>query len=309
MENELKIPVINEVRHLLTYDCVLRCTHCYLSAGDHKEVKAKKFTQEDADKFYHFFKPESVSATGGEPLLEPDLVRILAKSTAAYGGALELVTNGILLTKEFVEEITKINPNSFYQISLDGDEAYHDKLRNSKGSYAAAIKAIDLTSGLGRETKARMTVTPENYWCIPKVIETLDNLGRKNIKLVMRAALNVGRARDNSLSFRDDLVDELKKFKSLAKNISVSITDRCGYCLDSIAVDPVGDIFPCCYFVFNPEYKMGNISDPNKLITHSDFTNFKGKCFAVEKFKEKGAKSRCEECKAGEYIKKNGTYN
>ncbi|MDO8517457.1 MAG: radical SAM/SPASM domain-containing protein [Nanoarchaeota archaeon] len=300
MKNKMKI---NEVRHMLTYDCILRCLHCYLSAGEHPEIKSMNFTQKRADEFYDFFKPESVSATGGEPLLKPDLIRILAKSTAKYGGALELVTNGILLKGDFVKELTDLNPQSFYQISLDGLEDFHDYLRQRKGSYQSAIKAIDLTSSLGRLTKARMTVTFENYKQIPKLIETLDKFERNNIKLVMRTALNTGRALKNKLSFGSDMIEPLQIYKEMAKNIGVSITDRCGYCLDSISVDPVGDIYPCCYFVFNPEYKMGNISNPIGLEENPDFANYTGKCFAVEKFSSSSPASRCESCTRDELIK------
>jgi radical SAM protein with 4Fe4S-binding SPASM domain len=305
MANEIKGQgIVREVRHLLTYDCVLRCRHCYLSAGEHSEIRPTRFSQEQADSFYGFFKPESVSATGGEPLLEPDLVRILARSTAKYGGALELVTNGLLLKEDFVRELTDLNNESFYQISFDGSEEFHDTLRCKKGAYKKAIGAIDLTSRLGRIVKARMTVTSDNYSQVPEVIKTLDNFERKNIKLVLRAALNTGRARRNKLSLDGDKVKVLNEFKSIAKNIGVSVTERCGYCLDSIAIDPRGDVFPCCYFVFNPEYKMGNMQDPKALQAQPDFVNFKGKCFAIDKFAQiPDEKSRCTECKERKFLR------
>lgn len=294
---------VKEVRHILTYDCILRCKHCYLSAGEHPEIKTTKFTQKEADDFYGFFKPESVSATGGEPLLEYESVKILAKATAKYGGALELVTNGWLLTEDFVKELYKINPKIFFQISLDGNEKFHDAFRQKIGAYKHAIKAIDLTSGLGKFTKARMTVTRENINQIPEIIKLLDSFGRDNISLVMRTALSAGRARDNRLGLGSDMIKKLQKFSSLAKIIKVSVTERCGYCLDSITVDPAGNVFPCCYFVFTDEYNMGKMSNPEALKTNKNFMNYKGKCFAMEKFSQNPPKNRCSECKRGNYLK------
>lgn len=61
--------ILNEVRHLVTNNCNLFCKHCYNRAGENNAVKARKYTQEELDKFYHYYKPEVVSATGGEPLL------------------------------------------------------------------------------------------------------------------------------------------------------------------------------------------------------------------------------------------------
>lgn len=307
MTNEIKGQgIVREVRHLLTYDCILRCKHCYLSAGEHPEVKERLFDQYEADRFYGFFKPESVSATGGEPLLRKDLVRILAKTTANYGGALELVTNGILLDAPFVRELTQLNPNSFYQISLDGSEEFHDALRMKKGAYKSAINAIDLVSQMGRIVKARMTVMPENYAQIPSMIETLDSLKNTNIKLVLRAALNTGRAETNSLGFGEDKIKELREFCNLPKFIKVSVTDRCGYCLDSITVDPAGDVYSCCYFVFDPTHKMGNMFNPAELKANREFVNFTGKCIAVEKFSKYSPKSRCGDCKTEGYLKPEG---
>lgn len=301
--------IVNEVRHMLTYDCNLRCLHCYVSAGEHSNIKAIEFTQGQADDFYGFFKPESVSATGGEPLLYFNLVKILAKSTAKYGGSLELVTNGLLLTREILTELNDLNSDMFYQISLDGIEEFHDYLRQKRGAYRnGAIKAINLCSKSGKLTKARMTITTENYDQIPEVIKILDEFERTNIQLIMRSALDVGRANKNKLSFGNDLISKLKSFRRLARFIKISVTDRCGYCLDSISVDPLGDIYPCSYFVFNPEYKMGHMSDPVGLQLQPDFVNYTGKCFAVEKFSANTAKngSRCKICITKEFLKLRG---
>ena len=289
--------IVREIRHLITYNCNLKCLHCYLSAGEHSDIKTNQFSQKEANKFYDYFKPETISVTGGEPLLYPRLVKILARSTAKYNGKLELVTNGLLLTPKLLNELNDLNPNISYQISLDGNEKFHDYLRQKKGAYkGGAIKAIDLCSASRKLVKARMTVTPKNYNQIQTVINRLDKFERKNIKLIMRAALDKGRAHKNNLSFGNDFVKELEKFKKKSKFIDISITERCGYCLDSISVDPSGEIYPCCYFVFNPEYKMGNMFNPQKLERHPDFLNYTGKCFAVEKFSKFPPKSRCKSC-------------
>lgn len=303
-KNNDKFP-IREVRHMITYDCVFRCLHCYMSGGNHPDIQTNHFTQEQADKFYSYFKPESVSATGGEPLLEPELVKIITKSIVKYGGELELVTNGLLLTENFVKELNDLNPHTSFQISFDGSEKLHDHMRQHQGAYQAAVKAIDLCSGLGNSTKARMTVTSENYSQIPEVIKTLDQFQRKDIKLIMRVALNTGRAYKNHLGFSYNLSSELKKYQSLAKFITVSITDRCGYCLDSLTVDPKGDIYPCCYFTFNPEYKMGSMfDDPRKLRAQPEFASYTGKCFAMEKFSSASKPDdRCTTCIEEEYLK------
>ena len=255
-----------------------------MSAGEHSEVRTLKFTQEQADNFYGFFKPETVSATGGEPLLEYELVKTLARSTEKYGGALELVTNGLYLTKEKISELTGLNSKLFFQISLDGNENYHNELRQNKQAYESAIKAIDLCSQTDRLVKVRMTVTPFNQNQIPEVINLLDGYKKENIHLVMRPVIDSGRAKDNDLSFGNDFSGKLPSYDHLAKYIRVETTynqDKCGCGRDTVAINPQGEIFPCCYMVFNPKYKMGNITENYKeLQQNSEFTNFKGTCYA-----------------------------
>ena len=275
---------LKEVRHLLTYDCELRCQHCYMSAGEHEEVTPVNFTQDQSDTFYDFFKPDIVSATGGEPLLEIDLVKKLARSTSRYGGSLELVTNGLLLSEDIVKELNNLNDRTFYQISLDGNKEFHDSLRNLSGAYEEAIKAIDLASASGRPTKVRLTVTSENYEQIPEVIERLDEYQRENIHLVMRPIIISGRAKDNHLNFGNINFSDLDKLAENTRFIHVETTDnqgKCGCGIDTIAINPIGEIYPCCYMVFTPEYKMGNMFDNYEgLKEHPSFVNFGGDCYA-----------------------------
>jgi len=274
---------LKEVRHLITYDCPLRCLHCYMSAGEHADVKPLQFTQEQADRFYGFFRPAVVSATGGEPLLQYDLVKILARATQKSGGALELVTNGLLLNKERVDELNGLNEKLFYQISIDGPKNYHDYLRQKVGAYNSAMRAIDLCSASGRLTKVRMTVTPQNEDKIAEVLKELDNLGRDNIKLVMRPIITAGRARVNGIRFGENFSGEVK-YGGIAKHVGIETTDNLGKCgcgVDTIAIDPKGDIYPCCYMVFTPRFLMGNMLDGFESIgQQQEFANYEGTCYA-----------------------------
>jgi MoaA/NifB/PqqE/SkfB family radical SAM enzyme len=273
---------IKEVRHLLTLNCNLRCKHCYLSAGEASE-RESELSQEDLDEFYGFFKPDVVSATGGEPLLRKDLVFRLARSVGKYGGAMELVTNGFFLTPDIIEHLGELNPNVFYQISLDGSEMYHNHIRGHPNAYQIAMNAIDMASASGAKTKVRLTATDENFDQIPEIIEELDKYNRPNIQLVIRPIVPVGRAEENGLAMKTSF-SEFEGLNGLAKVISVETTDNMGKCgcgVDTVAVNPNGEIFPCTYFVDRPKYKMGTIGgDLSKLIESEEFKNYDGTCYA-----------------------------
>ena len=78
---------------------------------------------------------------GGEPLTRPDLLDILE-----YGKnkqlAVSVVSNGLLLTKEYIEQLNKQNLDTFW-ISLDGLEKNHEALRGI-GTYSKALNALKL---------------------------------------------------------------------------------------------------------------------------------------------------------------------
>lgn len=276
------ITKLDEVRHIITNNCNLNCLHCYLKAGEENNQNTIiNITEDILEKFYLKYQPNVVSATGGEPLLKKDIVKKIAKVINQYGGALEVVTNGILITEDFVDELQHINPHTFYQISLDGLEAYHNYLRNNKNAFQLALKAISLIVKKDIKLKVRLTATNENLKDIPKLINLLDSYNSSNISLVIRPVVSAGRAKENNLSFQKDysILDEYD-----STNIKIYTTDnegKCGCGINTVAIDPVGNIYPCNYTVGNSKYLMGNIYDLNlSLYENEEFSNFTGKCYA-----------------------------
>lgn len=274
---------LKEVRHLVTCQCNLNCVHCYNRAGENKNLMARKYTQEELDTFYNFYKPEAVSATGGEPLLEFDTVKQIARSLASYGGELELVTNAYLLTEQKLDELLAINPNLSCQISIDGLEQTHNLIRGNDQAFVRALAGIKLCLKKGIPVKPRLTLTKTNFEETFKVIELLNAISKDKdkIKLIVRPVVNFGRAKDNDLISVPQTESELKQmFNEASDHVSVSVTERCGYCTNSLAVDYKGDMYECCYLIGNNNYFIGNITDDQKTIDRNpEFINHKGKCY------------------------------
>lgn len=280
--------ILNEVRHLVTSQCNLSCQHCYNRAGANND-KARKYTQEELDSFYHYYKPEVVSATGGEPLLEYETVKQIAKSLASYGGELELVTNAYFLTTEKLDELTSINPNLSCQISLDGMRKYHNYVRGNDEAWQRAALGINECLNRGIPVKPRLTLTKDNYEETFKVIDYLNSITFPGdvLKLIVRPVVNFGRARDNGIVSVPQSEAELKKiFNDYSDHVEVGVTERCGYCTNSLAVDYLGNMYECCYLIPNQEYFIGNITDDQTTLTRNkEFINHKGKCYIKDQRK------------------------
>lgn len=276
-----KIEKLDEVRHIITMHCNLECLHCYLKGGGNNNKCDQLVIEEDILKdFYLKYKPNVVSATGGEPLLNKAMVRLLGKVINNYGGALEIVTNGTLIDEDFVMEMQEINPNTFYQISLDGMRDYHNYLRNSDNAFERAIRGIKIISDKGIHLKVRFTATDENYQDLPELIELLESMGNSNIELVIRPVVSSGRAKDNNLVFSQDY----KVLNNLHSDIiKISTTDNSGKCgcgVNTVAISDKGGIYPCNYTVGNDNYLMGNIYDGITMYENEEFSSFKGNCYA-----------------------------
>jgi len=83
-----------------------------------------------------------IGLTGGEPLLNKNLARII--ETAREDCAVKLFTTGHGLTKERAAELTNAGLFSV-SISLDHwDEAEHDRIRHYQGAYKSALEAIKI---------------------------------------------------------------------------------------------------------------------------------------------------------------------
>lgn len=275
--------VLEEVRHLVTAQCNLKCEHCYNKAGSNPSLKAKKYTMEEIDKFYHFFKPSVVSVTGGEPLLEYDTVKQIAKSLSSYGGEVELVTNAYFLTSEILDELQSINPKLSCQISIDGLSKCHNKVRGNDYAFEKAIEGIKLCLSKGVSVKPRLTLMADNYDETFKVIDLLNSISTidDKIKLIIRPVVNFGRAKENNIKSVIQTESELKQiYNDYSDHVMIGVTERCGFCTNSLAIDYKGDMYECCYLIPNPKFYIGNIGDElSKLTRNEEFLNHKGKCY------------------------------
>lgn len=144
---------IKSIELAITYSCNLHCKGCY--AADLKEqiMMPKAQIKEILDRY----KPMHVNLTGGEPLLYPDLLEIIA--TIPKSVVVSLVTNGSLLTEEKLIELKKAGLNTI-QISYGKN---YPVLHN--------VKMAILAEELGLNACLSVTNTFENKDLIEFAVE------------------------------------------------------------------------------------------------------------------------------------------
>jgi heme d1 biosynthesis radical SAM protein NirJ len=156
--------------------CNLACKHCYSISADHDfpgELSTREIfiVMDDLKKFG----VPALILSGGEPLLHPDIFEISkhAKKTGFYLG---LSTNGTLISKHNIDEITAVGYD-YVGISIDGIGATHDQFRHKQGAFTAAMNGIELCRQYGLKVGLRFTATRDNAHELSGLLQLMEEKG------------------------------------------------------------------------------------------------------------------------------------
>lgn len=151
----------------LNYDCNLRCPYCYQNNLPKNVVMSQQTLDRTIDEIEDLirdrgFRKLFLTLIGGEPSMHPELVEHLRKRISNWNGDTvitgEVVTNGTLLTDQFIDSCLSIGITDF-DITVDGPQQTHDKLRfceDGGGTYADIMKTIQRIQTL--YPKARLCI-------------------------------------------------------------------------------------------------------------------------------------------------------
>ena len=162
--------------HIL-HRCNLRCTHCY------QEDYAAECSGEQLEGLFFQYLAfcracgfrGHINFTGGEPLLSRDLFRLLGLC-GEHGMTCGLLTNGTLIDSTLAEQLGRVKGLSFVQVSIDGTEQTHDRVRGA-GNFRKAFEGLRLLKQNHIQTMAAFTCHKGNYRELPAVIRTVRRKG------------------------------------------------------------------------------------------------------------------------------------
>ncbi len=168
------------VAYNCTRRCNLRCLHCY-SASDSGRGE-HEMTTDQAKRFLAQLKEAGVPVclfSGGEPLLRPDLFELLGEAKR-IGLPTVISTNGTQIDAEAARRLHEENLR-YVGVSLDGQEPFHDRFRQVKGSFRAALAGIEHCRQIGLRTGLRFTITQANVDQVPAVFDIARDIGVRRI--------------------------------------------------------------------------------------------------------------------------------
>ena len=153
--------------------CNLRCAHCYsgsrdrLYEGELTTAEGKALIEDLAG-----FGVPVILFSGGEPLMRPDILELIAHSRA-LGVRSVLSTNGTLITPETARRLKGLEL-SYVGVSLDGLEKTHDRFRGVPGAFDQAMAGLRNCREAGIKVGLRFTIKRRNAGDIPGIFRILE---------------------------------------------------------------------------------------------------------------------------------------
>jgi uncharacterized protein len=236
----------------ITFDCPLRCSHCYAS------VKDKSMNEMTSDAALRIISEaqqalfRAVVITGGEPLIHSEIDRFLSgvKQIKLKGMRLILRTSlGFDIEKERLRAVCEAFPEIV--VSIDGDEESHDT-RRGVGRYAKTVANLKSISEMGYICRVSVCATLSKAQRDGKEGAAVDalceRLGITHIRF--RGVLPLGRASDATPDESLTCIDESETKRPFRPRLTCGLGQN-------LYIEPDGSAYPC-YAWCGEDKKLGN---------------------------------------------------
>lgn len=267
--------------------CNLACKHCYSSSAP---VYKTHLAADDIIRFLQYAKGygfEILSVSGGEPFMYPELEKLLSASHD-MGNKNITVSNAMLLKSERAKRI--LNHLDLIAISIDGDEAAHDEMRNFNGAFEKMKEGVKVLHDNDVKFGFIHTVTETSWQKLLWLAEFANDNGARllqlhPLELTGRAKLNfkhlipsqdtlhktfiIGKYLEDKYNNKMQVqMDFLHKLHIIQNPESVNFfgddydlhVSNFSNVIKCLIVDENGDIYPMSYG-FSKDFCIGNIKD------------------------------------------------
>jgi MoaA/NifB/PqqE/SkfB family radical SAM enzyme len=307
-------PVLKSLFLHLTNRCNLSCLHCYTSNPGQtlaKDLPASLISRIIDGLADHG--GTSVTLSGGEPLLHPEIKKILRHAASIL--EIRLLTNGTLINREWAKFLSGLDID--VQISIDGStKEIHDSIRG-KGAFEKSLKALEYlqVAGMGDRINFSTTVMKQNLDDLPAIISLAERLDVPLTRFLPLRRKGMAErhweAVGSGLTIRDS--ERFYEHTSrLQKNGESGVDISCGLSAfllkmpeefeDDIwcpvgrrlVIDVNGDTYPCV-LMMEDEFRLGNVFDDSldNIIQSDDMAT-------VCRVLSEGTRSRSAQCALGE---------
>ena len=209
-----------------TRRCNLDCEHC----GAKKEQYRSELTTEQVKSLiegFSTYKVEYFAVTGGEPLIRQDLLEIFSFAKVK-GLKTGLATNGFFIDKLTSKKIANVFDS--VQISLDGSQQIHNKIRGNEDAFQKAIQAVSLLQKNNcKQITISSVITPSNIDNLKNLAEIIKKLKVEVWKIVSVMPIGKVEETDRLYLSRDKFTKLLQFIKENKQRLKIEFGENVGY--------------------------------------------------------------------------------
>jgi SynChlorMet cassette radical SAM/SPASM protein ScmF len=235
---------LNQIYFYLTEGCNLKCRHCWIAPK--YQSGGGSYPALDLDLFKSIIeqaKPlglTGVKLTGGEPLLHPQIDKIL-ECLRTEDLHLTVETNGVLCTPKLARKMAACK-NPFVSVSLDGADAEtHEWVRGVKGCFDDALKGIRNLANVGLRPQMIMTIMRHSKDQLEAIVRVAESLGAGSVKFnIVQPTARGERMHESGEALS---VEELIELGRWVENCLSASTNLRLYYSYPIAFRPLGKMF------------------------------------------------------------------
>lgn len=270
------LPVLSEIA--LTYRCQNKCVFCYAGSPSRGQQVPEMNTAEVKkviDRIFDEAHCPTVSFTGGEPTLRPDLPELIAYAKSK-GMRVNLITNGLRCAEaEFVEGLKAARLDSA-QVSLEGaTPEVHDAIVRHPGAFLKTSRAVHVLRAAGIHTHTNTTICGANREHLLELVDYIADELRSEY-FSMNVVISTGTALHNpdvDVTYTEigALIEQVQQ-RAEQKGVKLVWYSPVPYCLFNpithglgskscacvdglLSVAPDGELLPCSSF----ERGIGNL--------------------------------------------------
>lgn len=275
----------------ITSKCHQNCPYCYNKDRSGKEIDTKSIKQliQNLKKMGVVW----IGLTGGEPLLNKDIVEIIR--SAGNDVTIKLFTTGYNLTEELAKDLKQAGLSSV-SISLDSwIETEHDKARNYEGSFKTAMKALKIFKEAGIHVGVSSVLTRQMIKNgTDEFIEHLIELGiheawlsevKPSVKEIQDDDMIITKEEQQKLiNLQDRYNKEGKITVNYLGHFESGENFGCSAGKKMIYIDSYGEVSPC---VFTP-ITFGNVKESSIQEIYSNMKDYfptENTCFINKNYK------------------------
>ena len=287
--HEIRFPVLSEIA--LTYRCTHRCAFCYADArarGSRRTEMTTTQVRAVIDRIRDEAKVPTISFTGGEPTVRPDLPELISYARGK-GMRVNLITNGFKCARpEYVGRLAAAGLHSA-QVSLEAPQAeVHDAITGRAGSFARTVRGARNLRAAGIHTHTNTTICPDNRSCLVELVDFVaDELQHEYLSLnvVIRTGTAVAQSGPATTVDYSEVGEIMEPVIARARQRGVRLvwyspvplcifnpivaglgSNSCAAADGLLSVAPNGDVLPCSSF----ERGIGNLlRQPFERVWHT----------------------------------------